>query len=57
MSKEYTLEEVQQHNKEGDIWVVWRDGLILDVSQFQKVPRPSFLLILEDLLYLIPIFL
>ncbi|KAF8803918.1 peroxisomal acyl-CoA-dehydrogenase [Phlegmacium glaucopus] len=32
-TKEYTLEEVSQHNKEGDVWIIV-DSKVFDVSKF-----------------------
>jgi cytochrome b involved in lipid metabolism len=33
MSKEYTLEDTKKHNKETDLWIVWR-GKVLDLTKF-----------------------
>ena len=33
MSKEFTIEEVKKHNKETDLWIVWR-GKVLDLTKF-----------------------
>lgn len=35
MQSEYTLEEVAQHNKDGDCWLVI-DGNVYDVSNFMN---------------------
>lgn len=33
MAKEYTLDDVKKHNKESDLWIVWR-GKVLDLTKF-----------------------
>merc|ERR1719150_3224707 len=35
--KEYTMEEVEKHNKEGDLWMVM-EGRVCDVSKFDEHP-------------------
>ncbi len=36
-TKLFTFEEVYQHNKEGDIWVIY-EGHVLDVTKFNTHP-------------------